>query len=640
MHNAQCTIDNTQCLKFVIAKAVRQPLLSLLCLFFINSAWANDAVSINTVSIMSYNIRNAKGLDNITDYQRIADVILREAPDVVTVQELDSVTGRSKGVNVLKEIAERTLMHHVYGASIVFSGGKYGLGVLSKERPLAHYSVALPGREEQRQLLIVEFGRYVLGCTHLSLTEEDRMLSIEIIRNEAVKLNKPFFLTGDFNATPESDFIKELQKDFSLLNSIKNPTFPADEPKECIDYIAFYNSDKTTEERPFTVLLDKVVDEKVASDHRPVLVQIRFKAKTEDIFRTKPYLQNPVDNGITVMWQTNVPVYSWVEYGTDTTKMKKAHTLSDGQVICNNTNHKIRLNGLIPGQKYYYRVCSHEMTLYKAYIKEFGSTAVSPYYSFTLPTQSRSDFTALIFNDLHKNQETFDALLKQVKDIPNDFVVFNGDCIDDPVDENQALEHLSLYCEKVNASEKPVFFLRGNHEIRNAYSIGLRELFDYVGDKTYCAFNWGDTRFVMFDCGEDKPDTTYVYYGLNDFTQLRIDQREFLEKEIAGKEFKNASKRVLVGHIPIYGNTNKYSPVTDLWADVLAKAPFNISISGHLHRYNFHPAGTIKNNPFPEIIGGGPQIDSALVMVLRKKENTLTITVINSKGETILEKGL
>ena len=36
--------------------------------------------------------------------------------------------------------------------------------------------------------------------------------------------------------------------------------------------------------------------------------------------------------------------------------------------------------------------------------------------------------------------------------------------------------------------------MRGNHEIRNAYSIGLRDHFDYVGDKTYASFNWGDTR--------------------------------------------------------------------------------------------------------------------------------------------------
>ena len=621
-------------------------LFLFLGLLLFHYTWADDVAEKNTLSIMSYNIRNAKGLDEVTDYRRLADVILREAPDVVAVQELDSVTGRSKGIDVLGEIAGRVLMYHVYGASIPYDGGKYGLGVLSKERPLNHYSVVLPGREEQRQLLVVEFERYVIGCTHFSLTEEDRMSSVDIIKEEAAKVKKPFFLAGDLNAVPESDVMTRLQKDFLLLNDVRNFTIPADNPNRCIDYIAYYtgenddSEEKKSREKPFTVLSNRVVAESVASDHRPVVVTIRFKAKPSEVFRTLPYLQNPVDNGITVMWQTYVPTYSWVEYGTDTLNLKKVHLLRDGQVICNNTNHKIRLTDLQPGQQYYYRVCSREITLYQAYYKEFGPTAVSRFYSFGLPAPDRKDFSALLFNDLHKRQETYDALLKQVKDIPYDFVFFNGDCIDDPVNEDQALEHLSLYCEKINASEKPVFFLRGNHEIRNAYSIGLRDFFDYVGDKTYGAFNWGDTRFVMFDCGEDKPDSTYVYYGLNDFEQLRLDQREFLKKETAGKEFKKASKRVLVGHIPIYGNSNKYNPSMELWADVLANAPFNVSLSGHLHTYHYYPKGAVNNNPFPEVIGNGPQLEKAMVMVLQRKGAVLTLTVLNAEGEKILEKEL
>ena len=46
--------------------------------------------------IMSYNIRNGRGMDEVCSYQRIADAILREKPDVVAVQEIDSMTHRSK----------------------------------------------------------------------------------------------------------------------------------------------------------------------------------------------------------------------------------------------------------------------------------------------------------------------------------------------------------------------------------------------------------------------------------------------------------------------------------------------------------------------------------------------------------------
>ena len=332
----------------------------------------------------------------------------------------------------------------------------------------------------------------------------------------------------------------------------------------------------------------------------------------------------------------HVPTYSWVEYGTDTLNLKKARTIVDGQVICNGLHNKIRLTDLRPGQTYYYRVCSQEIMLYQAYKKEFGETAVSPFYTFKVPSASQKDFTALIFNDLHKHIPTLDALYGQVRDIPYDFVVFNGDCIDDPANEKEALYHLAYLCGKVGASHVPAFFLRGNHEIRNAYSIGLRALFDYVGDKTYGAFNWGDTRFVMLDCGEDKPDSTWVYYGLNDFTGLRKDQVSFLSKELNGKEFKQASKRVLLNHIPIYGNGDAYEPCPELWGSLLAKAPFNVNISAHTHQYAFHPKGSLGNN-FPVIVGGGYKLDSATVMVLRKKGDEMSVQVLNAKGETLLD---
>lgn len=589
----------------------------------------------NTWRIMSYNIRNGRGMDDVTDLRRITDVINRTKPDVVAVQEVDSVTGRSNQTDILHELADQTLMYRTYAPAIPFDGGKYGVGILSKEKPINSRYIPLPGREERRTLLWVEFEQYIFACTHLSLTEEDRISSLHFIRREAEAAGKPFVLAGDWNDKPESPFMTEIQKDFQLFSNPKQFTFPAPAPKECIDYIAGYK----TGGMPFTVLSNQVIDEAVASDHRPIVVDIRLKASKEAIFRAKPYLQNPTDGGITVMWQTRVPTYSWVEYGTDTLHLQRARTVVDGQVICNNYHTRIRLDQLEPGQKYYYRVCSREITLYQAYKKEFGETAVSPFYSFTLPTAKNTDFTAIIFNDLHKQEATLRALYDRVKEVAYDFVVFNGDCIDDPKDEEDALTHLIMQCETVGAERVPAFYLRGNHEIRNAYSIGLRNLFDYVGDKTYGAFNWGDTRIVMLDCGEDKPDNTPVYYDLNDFTQLRHDQIGFLREELGSQAFQQASRRILLNHIPIYGNGDDYHPSAELWSNQLRQAPFDINICGHTHRFAYHPKGTLGNN-FPVVIGGSQRMDGATVMILEKKGAALTVRVLNTKGETIVDLNL
>lgn len=585
----------------------------------------------NTLKLMTYNIKNANGMDDVCDFQRVANVINNASPDVVAIQEVDSMTNRSGQKYVLGEIAERTQMHAYFAPAIDYDGGKYGIGLLARQVPVRLQTIPLPGREEARALILAEFEDYIYCCTHMSLTEEDRMESLKIVKSFTTPYKKPLFLAGDMNAEPESDFIKELQKDFQILSNPKQHTYPAPEPKETIDYIATLKSNANG----FALISAQVLHEPMASDHRPILVELRTAEKENKIFRTKPYLQNPVGNGITVMWETTVPAYCWVEYGTDTTQLKRARTIVDGQVVCNNYLHKIRIDGLQPGQKYYYRVCSQEILLYQAYKKVFGNTAQSSFSEFTLPEMDTDSFTAIVFNDLHQHTKTFRALCKQIQNIDYDFVVFNGDCVDDPVDYNQATTFISELTEGVRGDRIPTFFMRGNHEIRNAYSIGLRDHYDYVGNKTYGSFNWGDTRIVMLDCGEDKLDSHWVYYGLNDFTQLRNEQVDFLKKELSAKEFKKAKKRVLIHHIPLYGNDG-VNLCADLWTKVLEKAPFNISLNAHTHKYAYHPKGELGNN-YPVVIGGGYKMDGATVMILEKKKDELRIKVLNVKGDVLLD---
>ena len=86
-------------------------LQSAFCLFllasFIYSHSADKRIQYNAgvekVKILSYNIRNARGTDDVTDYDRVAGVINRVAPNCVAVQELDSATMRSNGDIVLDE---------------------------------------------------------------------------------------------------------------------------------------------------------------------------------------------------------------------------------------------------------------------------------------------------------------------------------------------------------------------------------------------------------------------------------------------------------------------------------------------------------------------------------------------------------
>lgn len=233
-----------------------------------------DKIEPAKVKILSYNIKNCIGMDGVVNYQRVADVIKRVNPDIVALQELDSATQRSKGVVVLDELARMTGMFQTYGASIDYQGGKYGIGMLTKEKPLGWKRIALPGREEPRSLLIVELDKLVMACTHFSLTEEDRLSSAYKASTAFTGYTKPVFIAGDLNAIPTSPVIKNMEIYWTILNNVSTPTIPSDNPNRCIDYIMGLKTPGIT----FTTLKTVVEQEPVASDHLPVWAEIEIRA--------------------------------------------------------------------------------------------------------------------------------------------------------------------------------------------------------------------------------------------------------------------------------------------------------------------------------------------------------------------------
>lgn len=223
------------------------------------------------VRVMSYNVHNCIGLDNVRDYNRIAEVIKQADPDVVALQELDSMTQRNDGVYALKELETFTGMHGIFVSAIPFQGGSYGIGLLSKEQPLSYKKIPMPGREEQRTMLVAEFKDYVFCATHLSLTPEDQLASVrEILKVVEKYHHKPVLLAGDMNSRPNEKPQQELNRYFTTLSDTTAYTFPADRPDHCIDYIYGH----TANECDFKVLQQNVLPEATASDHRPVQVDV------------------------------------------------------------------------------------------------------------------------------------------------------------------------------------------------------------------------------------------------------------------------------------------------------------------------------------------------------------------------------
>lgn len=224
--------------------------------------------------VMSYNVKNGGGLDGVKDIKRCGQLVREAQPDVVAVQELDSCTRRNK-FYVLDRMAEAAGGYHAYyGPTIPHGGGKYGIGVLTKEPALSVEFHRLPCPKEPRGLLVVELPKFYILCTHLSLSEPYRVESVAIIKDVISKLkNKPVFIAGDMNAKPNSAPIVAFKEYAQLLTDDTKFTFPSNDPRVCIDYIFGVNGS-------FKVSKYHVFYDSLYSDHLPIYIDVKVgKAK-------------------------------------------------------------------------------------------------------------------------------------------------------------------------------------------------------------------------------------------------------------------------------------------------------------------------------------------------------------------------
>ncbi|MDT0553157.1 endonuclease/exonuclease/phosphatase family protein [Urechidicola vernalis] len=257
----------------------------LLFFFLVNSAITSAQMVIDStkiVRVLSYNIYHGEtvGADEKFDLDLLAKVINDVQPDLVALQEVDNKTKRARNYDLVTELGLRTKMAPLFGKAMDFDGGGYGEGVLSRYSFLSTQNHALPAREnkEPRAALEVQVQLksgdtiWFVG-THLDHTKDatDRI-------NQAVALNElfsdsdlPTILTGDLNAEPTSEAMQVLFKDWEPSFKFSDYTYPADNPTKKIDYILFRPAHR------WRIIESRVIDEKIASDHRPILTVLELQ---------------------------------------------------------------------------------------------------------------------------------------------------------------------------------------------------------------------------------------------------------------------------------------------------------------------------------------------------------------------------
>ncbi|MDD4490176.1 MAG: endonuclease/exonuclease/phosphatase family protein [Paludibacter sp.] len=229
-----------------------------------------------TQRFLCYNVRHCEGMDSIINYDRIANIISTLDGDFVALQELDSASTRSKGINMVKELGDKLGMHAYFGAAISYKGGKYGVGILSKKPAQNIHQYKLSG-SEPRTFLIAEYEDFLIISVHLDLMESNRVESVEIITEKIKALNKKAYLAGDFNEDKvEGAMFTAFKKDWTIVSPIKN-TFPTTGgPTKCIDFTLTYNPAGKYEIYKADVIYNLPgINVSVSSDHFPLYIDFK-----------------------------------------------------------------------------------------------------------------------------------------------------------------------------------------------------------------------------------------------------------------------------------------------------------------------------------------------------------------------------
>ncbi len=250
-----------------------------------------------SLRVMTYNIYGARATSpaNAADLDAIAEVIRRQNPDFVTLNEVDVFTNRTgKDVHQARDLAEKLGMEWHFSKAIDRDGGEYGDAVLSKYPILEKRSYRLPCAAEQpgedRSLCVIRVqidGKDLyVASTHLDHLSGDAsrlVQATEIRRIRDTELEGDLILCGDLNAIPSSNVIATMTSFLTNTGPIDQYTFPSDDPSRKIDYIMYAPIEHFGVQNCQVVSRgDQQVGGVDASDHRHVIAEIRFQTE-EDI---------------------------------------------------------------------------------------------------------------------------------------------------------------------------------------------------------------------------------------------------------------------------------------------------------------------------------------------------------------------
>lgn len=349
----------------------------------------------------------------------------------------------------------------------------------------------------------------------------------------------------------------------------------------------------------------------------------------------QPYIQALTDSSVSILWTTNRTSIAWVELApNDSTHFYQQERPkffgAEYGFKSVDTVHRVDLTGLTPATTYRYRVYSQEVLKHVGIRVEYGGTVATGVYR-QQPLEfetlgSDTDTRFVMINDIHGRNEVMNTLLDQSDLSESDFVIFNGDMASSLLSEKQMFDDFMDTAIKRFASEKPMYYSRGNHETRGPFAVRYPRYFPTPTGELYFMFRQGDAAFIVLDCGEDKPDSDIEYSGIVDMDRYRSVQAKWLAQMVKSPEFESARYKIAICHMPPFGGWHGELEIMEKFVPILNKAGVQIMLSGHLHRHVIRQADS--EIQFPVVVNSNNN-----VLVANFNEQSGVIRIIDLEGK-------
>ncbi len=359
---------------------------------------------------------------------------------------------------------------------------------------------------------------------------------------------------------------------------------------------------------------------------------LSISAISEGFIRVTPYLQNTTGTSVSILCITTESVSGKVKLmmpKSSSTKSAKVEVTA----IPNTSLYRCiaRFKNLHPGKVYKYSM------MIKSNSGQKYQSKLAPFRTLN-PRAETCRFS--VISDIHNAVATHAAYMERLKSSNPDFLIYNGDCWNDPSSGDNAkvvMDVLEAFVTQGNHKSLPMKYLMGNHEWRGSFATSMPYLFDAENldhksndlqkQRYESAFTHGNVRIVFMDTGEDgdKRDAQ--------FKSPRERQVAWLKKEIASPAFKKARWRIMVMHIPAWAN-DWVDSGSQFWREVIrtANPRFDMMLGGHTHYPRIWKAD--YDRPFPVVIAGGPSPRHAYIQIVANKK-TLTAEIHGASNEVL-----